>query len=154
MESERVTPSPPPSMNDGVSTWLLSQGEDIPPTEPLPLVPFNGSAINPVPPSDFTLILHGSTEVVIRLIRGELGDGGSARRTLASAVSANMSNLYAVSQLPAKYIGAGLTDQNVCQFVHPDIHHLLQLMGTHHSEISRHLELFSGVQGSIQRLQD
>ena len=97
-------------MDDGVSTWLLSQGEDIPPTEPLPLVPFNGSAINPVPLSDFTLVLHGSTEVVSRLICGELGDGGHVRRTLASAVSANMSNLYAVSQLPAKYVGAGLTD--------------------------------------------
>ena len=110
MESERDTPSLPPSIDNRVSTWLLSQGENIPHTEPLPLVPFNGSAINPVPPSDFTLVLHGSTEVVSWLICGELGAGGRARRTLASAISANMYNLYAVSQLPVKYVGAGLTD--------------------------------------------
>ena len=154
MESERDTPSPSPSIDNRVSTWLLSQGENIPPTEPLLLVSFNESAINLVLPSDFTLVLHGSNEVVSWLICGELGAGGCARRTLASAVSANMSNLYAVSQLPAEYVGAGLTDQYVRQFAHPAIHHLLQLMGTHHSELSRHLELFSGVQGSIQQLQE
>ena len=65
-----------------------------------------------------------------------------------------MSNLYAVNQLPAEYVGGRLSDQYLQQFEHPAIHHLLQLMGTHHSEISRHLELFSGVQNSIQRLQE
>lgn len=65
-----------------------------------------------------------------------------------------MANLYAVSQLPTEYVGGRLTDRYLQQFAHPAIHHLLQLIKTHHSEISRHLDLFSGVQSSIQRLQE
>lgn len=110
MESEHDTPSPPSSIDGGVSTWLLSQGKEVPSTEPLSLVPFNGLTLNPVPPSNFTLVPHDSTEVVSQLIQGGLGTGGHTRRALASAVSAIMSNLYTVNQLPAEYVGGRLTD--------------------------------------------
>ena len=154
MDPENNTSS---TSSDGVSSWLQTNGEEVPPAEPLALIPFNNSTISEIPAASadlYTLAVHGSPAVVAALLRGELSPDERPHRTLASAVHSNMVTLYATNQLPATSVGPTLTDQYLRHFVHPAIHHLLQLLGVHHQEISRHLGLFLEIHNSLQRLRD
>ena len=154
-------PSSPPS-EDGIISWTQS---NIDPASaaagsaPLALVPFNGSAISDIPavePDTFSLAANASvnSSTVSRLVAGDFGSAGRTRRHLTSPVSAEYQRYYTSAALSATDVGIGITDRYLRNFVHPALFHLLQILGSHHSEIERHLTLFSSLHDLVSRLRN
>ena len=154
MDSNSDSTASPPK-GAGSSSWAALGGSN-PDAPHLELVPFNSHFSSPVPPSsdvDYTLDLHGIAETVNRLITGLIGPDGRPRRPLTSAVDQAFRSLYSSSSLAATAVGPGLTEQYLRMFVHPALYHLLQVLGTHHNEVERHLGLMASLHDALLQLQ-
>ena len=154
-------PSSPPS-EDGIISWTQSNVDPASAAAgsvPLALVPFNGSAISDIPavePDTFSLAANASvnSSTVSRLVAGDFGSAGRTRRHLTSPVSAEYQRYYTSAALSATDVGIGISDCYLRNFVHPALFHLLQILGSHHSEIERHLSLFSSLHDLVSRLRN
>ncbi|KAJ9051811.1 hypothetical protein DSO57_1001059 [Entomophthora muscae] len=123
-------PSSPPKGNGGITNCMIFLGDSEPELTPLTLVSINA-----------------------QLLWGEITPDARSWRSLASAVSSMMQDLYATAQLPPSAICPSFTNYYSHQFVHPAIHHLLQLVATHHTEVLCHLEQFFQLHSFILQLQ-
>lgn len=156
------TDSSSPPTEDGIISWTQSNIDPMSPaagSAPLDLVPFQGAEIADIPavdPETFSLASNASVNstTVSRLVAGNLGSAGRTRRHLTSPVSVEYQRYYTSAALSATDVGIGITERYLRNFVHPALYHLLQILGSHHSEIERHLTLFSSLHELVSRLRN
>lgn len=96
--------------------------------------------------------LHRIAEKVNCHISGLIGPKGFPCYPLNSSVDNTFESLYFTPTFAATYVRAGLKEHYLIMFLHPALYHLLQVLGTHHSEVEPHLGLLDSLNETIYHL--
>lgn len=73
---------------------------------------------------------------------------------MTSLVHIKYQNYYISASLATTNVGIGITEGYLRKFVYPSMYHLLQILGSHNSEIERHISLFSSLHKLVALLRN